>query len=193
MQLKVIDKNKVKILFEDKDFDEFTVPEDITDCNDSVSREFILKLLGEIYLQTGINFLSSKVLIEVVPGVSTAFYIIITRLQNQETDRNQTLLKADEDMYLFKLCQAENIFDISECIKNKNSLKIGESKLYKYKNKYYLAIYFPPETVSDSNFGGLIKKITAYSEKCKWNILNEPILEEHGELLVKDPLNKINS
>ena len=188
MQLKVIDKDKVKILIEDKDFEELCVPEDITNCNEINSSEFILKLLDQTYIQTGIDFSDSKVLIEVLPGISSAFYIIITRLESKGTIQKQISLKADEDMYLFKLHQLENIFDVSDVFKRYTTLKIGGSRIYKFKNRYYFSIDFPPETVSDNVFYDLIKDITLYSDKCKWNILNEPILCEHGKLLIKNPI-----
>ncbi len=183
MRLKVIDENKVKILIENKDFDEYSVPEDVCDYEKSAVREFILKLLNEIYIQTGIDFFNSKVFLEIIPGTSDAFYIVISRISSENQPFQLTSVKADEDMYLFELYHPENIFDVSNLINKQNTLKVGNSKMYRYKNKYYIAVYFPPETVSDAKFYDLIKKITEYSKKCRWNILNEPILDEWGEMI----------
>ena len=190
MQLKVLDKDKVKILIEDKDIEESLISIDSIDCRQKASREFILKLLNETYIQTGIDFLSSKVLIEVVPGASGSYYIIITRLSQKPEPYVDfdTTVKADEDMYLFELYHPENVFDISKIIRDTPSLTVGHSKMFKYKEKYYLSVYFPPKTVSDGDFPALIKSFCEFSAKCKWNLYNECILAEWGELLWEEPL-----
>lgn len=192
MQLKVIDKNKVKILIEDKDIVDSLLLTDGIDCQQKATREFILKLLNETYVRTGIDFLSSKVLIEVIPGVSGSYYIIITRISQKPEPYVEfdTTVKADEDMYLFELYHPENIFDISKIARDTPSLAIGHSKMFKYKEKYYLSVYFPPKTVSDEEFTSLIKSFCEFSSKCRWNLYNECILAEWGELLCDDPLKR---
>lgn len=191
MNLKVIDKDKVKIQIEEKDLDDLQLPSDASDMEDVLAREFILSLLNETYVRTGINFLDSKILVEIVAGASFSFYIIITRLSDKNTSDNNFAVKADEDMYLFELCHPENIFDVSAVVKNEKTLKTGSSKMYKYKNKFYLMINFPPETVSNDRFSELLSKLNEYSVKCRWSILNEAMLCEWGELMIKDPIKKL--
>ena len=60
MLLKVIDKDKVKVLIEDKDLEEYRVTFENIDSDDASSREFLLMLLNEIYSSTGVNFLTAK-------------------------------------------------------------------------------------------------------------------------------------
>ena len=191
MQFKVIDKNRVKILIEDKDLDLFENAEEVTNLCYDPPKELVLLLLREVYLRTGIDFLESKILFEMIPGTNSAFYIVITRLQTGAPDSDKDSVKADEDMYLFELYHVENIFDISCIVKNEKRLKAGSSKLYKFKNKYYLTVDFSPLTVAENGFYEFIKRLTEYSHKCKWNLLNESMLAEWGETVISEPLRKL--
>ena len=65
--------------------------------------------------------------------------------------------------------------------------------MYKYRDKYYFTVDFPPETVSGENFYLLIKKLTEFSVKCKWSIVNEALLEEWGELIAQNPIQNITA
>ena len=191
MQMKVIDYDKVKVLVEPKDYCNIKNIENITDYTQKSTREFVLKLMQEIYLQTGINFLSSKVLLETVSGGASSFYIIITRLENESTPDNPIPLKADEDMYLFELYGVENIFNLIKLIKNSKQLKTGENRLFKYKDKYYLAVNFSAETVSMSEFEKFIVKSGEYCKRCKWSLLSEAFLKEWGEEVLNSPIKKL--
>lgn len=193
MLLKVIDKDKVKVLIEDKDLEEYSVTFENLDSDDASSREFLLMLLNEIYSSTGVNFLESKVLVEVIPGISNSYYIIITRLSPSSDNavHIDKTAKADEDMYLFELYCPENIFDIAGVFEKNKDVKISATRMYKYRGKYYFTVDFPPETVSGERFYMIIKRLTEFCTKCKWSIINEALLEEWGELLAKNPVQKI--
>ena len=153
MQLKVIDKDKVKILIERKDIEENLISFESIDSQQKASREFILMLLKETYMRTGLNFLNSKILIEALPGTADSFYVIITRISAplENSVELDTTLKADEDMYLFKLNNAENIFDIIETAKifeniflktkKLSDFYLGEHKLFFSKELIELCFY----------------------------------------------------
>lgn len=185
MFLKVINSDKVKILVEEKDIVEYGLNFENLDYNESLSKNFVLQLLEETYLKTGINFLDSKILIEAVPAISNSFYVIITRLSYSDAPsvNFDKTVRSDEDMYLFELSSPENLFDIIEVIRN-GGFKTGEMRLYEYRKKFYFSIDFPPETADSDSFYLLVRKITEYSEKCKWRITNEALLKEWGTLLI---------
>lgn len=191
MFLKVIDSNKVKILVEEKDIADTGLNFENLDYNDDASRSFILKLLEETYIQTGINFFESKILVEAVPGISNSFYLIITRTSSdQDLSVNfDKTVKADRDMYLFELKNFENIYDIARLLNG--SLHSENSKLFKYRGKFYLGIWFAPETVENDDFYMIVKNISEYADKCKWRIINEALLCEWGELISDDPMAKL--
>ncbi len=195
MLLKVIDKDKVKVLIEDKDLEEYSVTFENLDSNDASSREFLLMLLNEIYSNTGLNFLQSKVLVEAIPGISNSYYIIITRLSpsSDNTVNIDKTAKADEDMYLFELYSPENIFDIAGVFEKNKDIKISATRMYKYRGKYYFTVDFPPETVSGERFYIIIKSITEFCVKCKWSLINEALLEEWGELIAQNPIQSIRA
>lgn len=193
MFLKVIDNDKVKILVEPKDIGDTGITFENLDYNDPLSRAFILELLDETYIRTGINFLESKILIEAVPGISNSFYVIITRVSDSEDPsvNFDKTAKSDRDMYLFELLYPESVFDIMRVLNKKYAMKTDGSRLYKYRGKYYLCIWFPPETVANESFYQLVNSITEYSHKCKWRVTNEALLEEWGELIINDPAVKL--
>ena len=190
MQVKVINNDKVKILIEDKDFDDFIDFKGLVEFDRLNEKEFMFKILCKTYEQTGLDFLNSKILVDIIPGASTSFYIVVTRIQTEKTVGNSPV-KADEDMYLFELHYPECIYDIAEILTTNKVLKIGSNKMFKYKNKYYFMINFPPETVSSEQFKYLINDLTKYSCKCKWSIMNEGFLMEWGEILISQPVKKL--
>ncbi len=192
MLLKVIDKDKVKVLLENEDMTQYSISFESLNPDDISSREFLLGLLKKIYDSTGLNFLDCKVMIEVVPGMSDSCYIIITRLCKSSDDTVcENSAKADEDMYLFEMYCAENIFDIAEVFNKNRDIKISTTKMYKYRGKYYFTVDFPPETVSSEWFYMFIKRLTEFCVKCRWNIINEALLNEWGELVAKNPIQNI--
>lgn len=185
MFLKVINTDKVKILVEENDIIEYGLSFESLDYNDSLSKDFVLHLLEETFLKTGINFLDSKILIEAVPAISNSFYVIITRISYSDDPsvNFDKTTKCDHDTYLFELSVPENIFDIISVIR-KSNYKTGNMYLYEYHNKLYFSIDFPPETADSEDFYLLIRKITEHSDKCRWRITNEAILKEWGTLLI---------
>ncbi len=191
MYFKVIDDNKVKILVEQSDTADIGITFESLDYNDDITRAFILSLLKNAYIHTGMNFLDSKVFIEAVAGSCGSFYIIVTRVCKEGTPsvNLDKTAKADKDMYLFELFSPEVVYDIVGILNNTDALKADSAKLYKYKGKLYLAIDFSPETTDKDEFYILIKNISEYSYKCKWRILNDALLYEWGELISDNVMN----
>ena len=180
MLIKAINKDKVKILIEDKDIGLFPDIKNL-DPDSEKSRALILKLLKEVHTRTGIDLLYGKVVIEAVSGTGGSYYLLITRVKDNDRE-------ADGDLYLFVACALENIIDAMRAFKTYENLTVSGSAIYSYKNKYYLAVEFPPSTVSDGKFYLLVKELCEHLEKCKWSILNEALLKEWGELIVQDPV-----
>ncbi len=186
MLFKVINNDKVKILIEKNDIKNFEKIRFDSNCEDTKNAIAIL-LLG-IYEQTGLNFLNNSVLIESVKGYSDTFYVVITRL---DESKNNNFSDTDEvDMYLFILDNIEDVMDLSKLfISNNTSLKC--SKLYRYKDKLYICLYFSPEQIAKSDFDKLIKSIEKLYTRCRWSILNDVILNEWGTLVCENIIENI--
>ncbi len=179
MLIKAVDKDTVKILIEHKDIEDFPNFKNL-DYNSDSAKKFIFKLLKEIYSQTGINFLDGKVIIEALPGSNDSYYLLVSRIGVSD---DKYISKPDGDIYIFKFTDIETIFDIAKMIDSFKKLPISTTQIYKYRDNYYLLVEFPPATVSDSRFYSLVKAICEYAQKCKWNIINEALLKEWGELI----------
>lgn len=186
MLYKVINCDKVKILIEKDDIIDFGNICFDSDCEQTKNAIAIL-LLG-IYEQTGLNFLSSRIMIETVKGLFDSYYVVITRLDKTEIN---VVTDTDEvDMYLFKLNNIEEVMDLSKLfVSNKTALKC--SKLYRYRNKLYMCLYFSPEDIEKKEFDNLIGDIEKMCTRCRWSILNDVILNEWGSLICENIIENI--
>ena len=188
MLLKVIDENKVKILVEDKDILQYDLPFEKLNYNDKASREFILELIRKTYEQTGVDFMDSKVLIEAIPGSASSYYILFTRL---EADSEQQIsfdkaARADTDIYIFKLFELKNLFEIAKQFEKHCSILASKSRVYLYRGAYYLVLEFATQIVADKSFEVFICTLNEFAVRCQWNMLNESLLSEWGTLIAGD-------
>lgn len=178
MRLKVINSESVKVLIEKKDMDEGYPQMDMISPDIDSSGTFIVTLMQEILEKTGVNFLDSKVIIDILPGIDESYYLIISKMS---TGR-RILETGDEDVYIFQSDLVENALDALGVVCN-SEIKADTVRIYKYKEKYYLQLGFAPESADSINFPKLLKRICKYAKKCKWSFYNEPVLSEWGELL----------
>lgn len=187
MLFKVINKDKVKILVEK---DELPIIEELDyyDPDKGVPRS-VAELLIKTYEQTGIDFLNSKIMLEVVHGVSQSYYIIITRLSISANETEDY----EVDMYIFKLSGAEAVFDIAEAVECFGFSERQRSDIYKYRGLFYLCMYFTADSVKSKDFNALISAIEEKAERCSWNIVNDAILREWGEPMAENVINKITA
>lgn len=191
MLFKVINNDKVKVLVERDDAIKFA--ELNFDEEDDKTRNSVAELLIEIYEQTGINFMNSKIVLEVVRGISQSYYIIVTRIINAE-DKTDSITEDDEvDMYIFRLAGPETLFDIIDVFKKSNTVFPAKSELYRYKKALYICIGFSVDTMKNESFTCLIDELSSVGERCKWNIVNDAILKEWGTLISSDIFKKIQA
>ena len=178
MLFKIINKDKVKILVEKNDA---LLTHNIEDFNDCVA-----ELLISVYKNTGIDFTSSKIMIEVVRGELDTYYIIITRISpsKKKLDDNEV------DMYIFKITQPERLFDMVDAI-NSKPVNVKKSELYEYKNEIYFCIYIINN--DDWEQEELIDELEKIFPRCRWNIISDSILREWGRLLSADIIKEITA
>ncbi len=191
MLFKVINNDKVKVLVEANELNGFK-PSNL-DKDDETSRNTIAKLLIDIYNQTGVNFLDSKIVVEVLSGVSKTYYLIITRVTESEKNLSLNSNNDGVDMYLFRLEGPEKTIDIANEFKKCENIKLNNSELHKYNGQYFLSLYFSADSVNSDEFDDFIVNLARCANRCKWSILNESILHEWGQLICKNVIEKINS
>ena len=182
MLVKVLDENRVKILVEDQDIAYYDLPFEKLSDDDPASRNFIYDLIRKTYEHTGIDFKDCKVMIEVVPGISGSYYVLLTRISEdgEEKLHFDKAEIAERETYIFKLPQAGAVFAFF------GSLKVSppqESRLYLLGDAYYAVLLFDPTTTQKASFKKLMVSLSEFASRCRYRYMNEGILKEWGECL----------
>jgi negative regulator of genetic competence, sporulation and motility len=183
MLVKVLDENRVKILMEDNDIEFYDLPFEKLNYDDPLSRAFIYELIQKTYDQTGVDFMDCRVMIEVIPGVSRAYYILLTKIEQegQEQFEFDKADKAEAETYIFKLNHGTEVLRFFKCL---CEFDPESSELYYYNQKYYITLSFSPAVTVDPKFGLLLNRLEEYGGRVLYNYTNEAFLKEWGELLV---------
>lgn len=186
MYIKVINEDKVKLLVENNEIDHFEKINFDELCERT--QNAIAIMLIKIYEQTGLNFFNSEIMIESMKGYCQSYYVIITRLTNCE---NNIKIESNEAyMYLFKLENIEQVIDFASLINSKHT-SLKQSKLYKYRDSVYLCLYLASDDNNDAE--RLVEQISDKCTRCKWNLLNDVILQEWGCLLSDNIIENITA
>ena len=183
MLVKALDENRVKVLIEDRDIDRYDLPFEKLNYDDQNSRAFIYEILEEAYDQTGINFRNCRLMIEVIPGVSRSYYVLLTRIL-QNGDEKIEFDKADRtesEMYIFKIDQGSKVFRFFRFL---SKIPPQKSDLYFYNQHFYVALSFAPYVVEKEDFRWFIHGLEEFGERCSFRYSNEALLREWGERLL---------
>ncbi|MBQ7935131.1 MAG: adaptor protein MecA [Clostridia bacterium] len=183
MLVKVLDENRVKILMEDQDIDLYDLPFEKLNYDDPFSRAFIYELIQITYDQTGVNFQDCRLMIEVVPGVSRTYYILLTKMQLEGREKIE-FDKADRtelEMYIFRVERGSDVLKFFRSLKTHQPEK---SDLYFYNGSYYIALSFPPHFSNDPAFLRFLHCLEEFGGRCRFRYTNESILREWGERLL---------
>ncbi|MBQ7034576.1 MAG: adaptor protein MecA [Clostridia bacterium] len=182
MLVKVLDENRVKILMEDQDIEQYDLPFEKLNYDDPYSRAFIYNLIEKTYDQTGLNFRDSRLIIEVVPGFSRSYYILLTKIEKEgeekiEFDKSESV---ETEMYVFRL---ECGYDVLQFIKQIGEFYPEKSALYLLNDHFYLTLSFGADAVKKEEFGRYIKRLEEFGFRCRYHYANESILKEWGMLI----------
>lgn len=183
MLVKVLDENRVKILMEDQDIELYGLPFEKINYDDPLSRAFIYELIQKTYDQTGVNFQDCRVMIEVVPGVSRAYYILLTKIQREGREKIEfdKADRADTEVYIFKLDQGS---DVLKFFQSMTQFRPDTSELYSYKNCFYVTLSFSSSLTVKPEFSLFLMRLEEYGGRCRYHYINESLLKEWGELLL---------
>ena len=183
MLVKVLDENRVKILMEDHDVELYDIPFEKLNYDDPLSRAFIYELIQKTYDQTGVNFQDCRVMIEVVPGVSRTYYILLTRMEREGRERIEfdKADRADAEMYIFRVTNGSDVLKLFHYM---DRFRPEISELYRYKQQYYILLSFSPDVMLDPYFPSFLSGLEEFGGRCRFHYINESILKEWGELLL---------
>ena len=180
MLLKVLDDCRVKIMVESVDIQKYEMPYEKIDYEDPSSRAFIYELICYIKEHTGLDFTSNKLMVEVIPGCSRVYYILITKLERcEETDIEFDKTALDErEVYVFRLLKLSETMNFIK--KKTDRLNV---LVYRYGRDYYLVIMASPQLARKDFFENFLIQMDEYAGRCRYNYMNEAILNEYGELV----------
>lgn len=183
MLVKVLDENRVKILMEDQDVELYDLPFEKLNYDDPISRAFIYELIQRTYDQTGVNFQDCRVMIEVVPGVSRTYYILLTRMDRAGREKIEfdKADRTDTEMYIFRM---EHGSDVLKFFGSMQEFRPETSELYLYKQNYYAALSFSPNATTNPAFAHFLAALEEFGGRCRYHYSNESLLKEWGELLL---------
>ncbi len=189
MLFKVINSDKVKILIENDEVDKNFLND--LKFNKECAKDVLALLLINIYNETGISFLNSKVYLEVIEGTSKAYYIIITRLNDGNNDNIVVSNQSEEnDMYIYNIINIENLFDAANVIDLK---AIHTNTLVEYQNKYYLMLSFKDDCLKEENIKLCLQNLDGILERCKSKLLADAVLIEWGSIVDDNIIQKIKT
>ncbi len=183
MLLKILDENRVKILMEEQDIEQYDLPFEKLNYDDPYSRAFIYDLIQKTYEETGINLCDSRVMIEVVPGVARAYYILISRIKRDgnakiEFDKAE-LPEADE--YVFLLRTGDELIRFFKQLK---AFYPQNSELYCYNRRYYAILSYHAQTENSDSFLEFLNHLDEYGERCDYQFHNISLLKERGDCMI---------
>lgn len=183
MLVKVLDENRVKILMEDHDVEFYDLPFEKLNYDDPLSRAFIYELIQKTYDQTGVNFQDCRVMIEVVPGVSRTYYILLTKMEQEGREKIEfdKADRTDTEMYIFRIVHGT---DVLKFFKNMQKFRPETSELYLYKQCYYVTLSFSPNLITQPEFTQFLSSLEEFGGRCRYHYTNESLLREWGELLL---------
>lgn len=183
MLVKVLDQNRVKILMEDQDVEFYGLPFEKINYDDPHSRAFIYELIQKTYDQTGVDFKDCRVMIEVIPGVSGAYYILLSKMEREGQDRIEfdKAERSDSEVYVFRLSRGVEVLRFFEFLQ-KCQPEISE--LYFYLNDYYVMLTYPAPMTVKEEFLQFLTRLEEYGGRCRYQYENEALLKEWGVLLI---------
>ena len=178
MLVKALDSNRVKILIEESDVEKYDLPFERINYDDPISKKFIYELIQKAYEVTGMDFKDRHIMIEVIPGVSKTYYVLLTSLSKNgnsyiEFDKAE---KSEEDVYIYKALNANSVLRFASLVCNHTLVK---KELYWYRDSYYIVLSYLPISEPDN----LIDLYEEFANRCRFDYINESVLREHGEFL----------
>ncbi len=183
MLVKVLDENRVKILMEDQDIEFYGLPFERINYEDPLSRAFIYDLIQKTYDQTGVNFQDCRLMIEVVPGVSRTYYILLSKMEadGREKIEFDKADRTDTEVYIFRLDHGSDVLRFFAGMK---AFRPDISELYRYRNGYYVMLSFSALVTVSPEFSQFLMRLEEYGGRCRYHYTNEALLKEWGELLI---------
>ncbi len=182
MQVKVLDENRIKILMEDQDVEYYDLPFERINEEEPLVQEFLSDLLKRTKTEIGLDLHNSSLLVEVIPGSSRSYYILITRMAGQEDAKTSLYSEesAKAEMYLYMINDGEDVLRFFEQLR---AYPPETAELFYYRKCYYAALYYRSRQISHPSFYSLLMQLEEFGGRCDYHAANIGLLRERAELV----------
>ncbi len=180
MLVKVLDENRIKILMEDQDVDLYNLPFERINEEETAVRSFIYDLLEKAREETGIDLNNSSLMVEVIPGVSRSYYILITRIPGEGNEKIEFEhnLSFEPEMYLFLIDNGSDLL----CFINQLKLYPPEKiEVFYFQKKYYVMFSYDQRRLESYGFSSFLLRLEEFGKRCRFHSINIGLLREWGE------------
>ena len=195
MKIERIGQNKIKVFVSRDDVKMWNVNlKNFTD-NTPEAQDLFWFALKQAEQDVDFNIGKAQLLVETSPAPNDSFVMIISKLEN-EADIAEVLMRADKrvrrtemklcrkpkNMPIMRIFKFDDFDTLCDGVREIYELYLGESRLYKYNDRFYLELrphdsfgFFELENIL-SEFGSRVKRST----------VAKGILGEHGSVMIAD-------
>ncbi len=196
VRIERIGHNKIKVILSLDDLQKWDINIDDLSYGSPQTQEMFWNMLKRAEVETGFYVDNSQLIVEARPLPSEGFVITVTRVEENDdfesihkyiknkfrrtelrVKKKTKMLHSNVMLYLFHTF--EDACHISSLL---NTVYTGESKLYKYKDFYYLSLISSCEIKDDLQKTELL--LNEYGEKVKHAFVQEGFLNEYATLLI---------
>ncbi len=205
MRIERISYNKIKVTLSVDDLERWNVNVNNLSYNNPQAQEMFWDMIRKAEDETGFIVHDSQLIIEAMPTKSGGFTIFVTRVEGNDgletiqkyikNKLRKTELKVKKKNKnpepLFIVYAFDGFDDVCSASVRVHDIYTQNSSLYKYKNQYYLALF--SNEVLDENSGDGISNVdmvttilSEYGAMCSNHSITEGLLNEYGEIIIKD-------
>jgi|LSQX01.1.fsa_nt_gb adapter protein MecA 1/2 len=198
MKIERISYNKLRVTLSVYDLKHWKVNIDDLSQNSPQAQEMFWTVMKQAEIETGFHIADSQLIIEAIPIQTEGFVLIITRVEDdKDIETIQKYLRnkirrpefrvkrkikiPDMKISIFVFDNFDYLCDVSIRIKD---IFTGESKVYLYKNNYYLLLDM--ESIQSKNVNTINTLLTDYGRRLNYSTVFEGVLEEHATILIKE-------
>lgn len=196
MKIEKISENIIKVTISLNDLEERNIDLNTLNYNSPAAQELFWDMMEQAEIEFGFNVSDSQLIIEPIPDSEEGFIITITKMDEDGDFESihkyikNRFKKADLRIKKknLKICSTLTIYsfnnfdDLVDLCKRIEPMYSGDSKLYKYKNTYYLLLVKNNLTVSDVNIFDIL--LGEYGTKISNVGFYEGYLNEYGTKII---------
>lgn len=180
LNIEILNKHIIKITLSFKDMKNYNLTYEKINYNDQKTRQLIVNLLYKIKKTTKVDISKSQMFIEAFPTEENGC-ILYLNIINQKTINNTSSPNINRPI-IVKFKQIQDFKKMCKTIANRNYInKIPKNTLLQINNSPILIIYSYSKQLTK-----ILPIFLEYGNIVGYGKLNEKIIEEHCQLIIKN-------